>query len=80
MITINTEIAHKIGNSVGISIPNEFKIPIGQQYIIHKNLDNSFIMVPKIENPYTSNKSFVPDDNATRFERVSMKKMKLSPK
>lgn len=68
MITIITETTRKIGNSVGISILSEFKIPIRQQYIIHKNIDGSIIMVPKVENPYTLDKSFIPADNAISFE------------
>lgn len=70
--TMIIETTRKIGNSVGIFIPNEFKVPVGQQYIFHQNPNGSIIMVPKVENPYASDESFVPANNFASFERASM--------
>lgn len=69
MITGTTR---KIGNSVGVSIPSEFKVPVGQQYIFHQSPDGSIIVVPKVKNPYTSDDPFVPADDNDSFERASM--------
>lgn len=69
MITGTTR---KIGNSVGVSIPSEFKVPVGQQYIFHQSPDGSITMVPKVDNPYTSDDPFVPADDNDSFERASM--------
>lgn len=62
----------KIGNSVVVSIPSEFKVPVGQQYIFHQSPDGSITMVPKVKNPYTSDDPFVPADDNDSFERASM--------
>lgn len=69
MITGTTR---KIGNSVGVSIPSEFKVPVGQQYIFHQSPDGSITMVPKVKNPYTSDDPFIPVDDNDSFERASM--------
>lgn len=69
MITGTTR---RIGNSVVVSIPNEFKVPVGQQYIFHQSPDGSITMVPEVKNPYTSNDPFVPTDDNDSFERASM--------
>ena len=69
MITGTTR---KIGNSVVVSIPSEFKVPVGQQYIFHQSPDGSITMVPKAKNPYTSDAPFVPADGNDGFERASM--------
>lgn len=62
----------KIGNSVVVSIPNEFKVHVGQQYIFHQSPDGSITMVPEVKNPYTSDDPFVPTDDNDSFERASM--------
>ena len=70
--TMITGTTRRIGNSVVVSIPNEFKVPVGQQYIFHQSPDGSITMVPEVKNPYTSNDPFVPTDDNDSFERASM--------
>lgn len=67
-----TGTTRKIGDSVGVSIPSEFKVPVGQQYIFHQSPDGSITIVPEVKNPYTSDDPFVPTDDNDSFERASM--------
>lgn len=53
----------KIGSSVTITIPKELHAEVNKIYLISKNRDGSFVLVPKIENPLDQlSKDFKSED------------------
>ncbi|MBP2622634.1 type II toxin-antitoxin system PemI/MazE family antitoxin [Streptococcus oricebi] len=49
MTTVKTR---KVGNSVTVTLPKEFGIPIGQEFIIEKGRGDTLILAPKRKNPF----------------------------
>lgn len=65
----------KVGNSVMISIPKDLTPQSGVDYLFNKTKSGSIVMVPKIDNPYTSDQEFTDADDNEIFETASMKEM-----
>lgn len=72
---MHTVTTRKVGNSVAISIPSEFKIETGKEYLIHKSKDGSITMVPKMKNPYLSSKKFESAADNQIFEEEGWRQM-----
>lgn len=51
-------VTRKVGNSVGISLPASFNVDSGTHYIIHQTSNGSIVLVPYVQNPYTSEEDF----------------------
>ncbi|WP_125714856.1 type II toxin-antitoxin system PemI/MazE family antitoxin [Companilactobacillus kedongensis] len=47
----------KQGNSIVISIPSEFKIPAGREYMAMADSEGNLIFTPKAENIFTGSDS-----------------------
>lgn len=44
--------ARKVGNSVSVTLPKEFGIETGQEFVIEKGKNNVLILAPKLKNPF----------------------------
>lgn len=51
-------VTRKVGNSVGISLPASFNVNSGAHYLIHQTSNGSIVLVPYVQNPYTSEADF----------------------
>ena len=51
-------VTRKVGNSIGISLPASFNVDSGAHYLIHQTSNGSIVLVPYIQNPYTSEEDF----------------------
>lgn len=66
----------KVGNSIMISIPKELNPKSGKEYIFSKAKNGSIVMVPKIDNPFTSDKPYYDDNLNQDFEKAAEKTWK----
>lgn len=57
MLDIKTR---KVGSSVVISIPSQFQVPVGEEYVAYKAKNGSLIFSPKLSNPFLSDQNFEP--------------------
>lgn len=50
--------ARKVGNSISISIPKQYKVEAGTEYVTYKSKNGGLIFTPKIKNPFLSDEAF----------------------
>lgn len=50
--------ARKVGNSISISIPKQYQVEAGTEYVTYKSKNGGLIFTPKIKNPFLSDESF----------------------
>lgn len=60
MLDIKTR---KVGSSVAISIPSQFQISVGEEYVAYKSKNGSLIFSPKLSNPFLSDQPFEPAED-----------------
>ena len=70
-------VTRKVGNSVGISLPASFNVDSGAHYIIHQTNNGSIVLVPYVQNPYTSEEDFERMENGEQedWEQMGMHEM-----
>lgn len=70
-------VTRKVGNSVGISLPASFNVDSGAHYIIHQTSDGSIVLVPYVQNPYTSEEDFERMETGEQedWEQMGMREM-----
>ena len=70
-------VTRKVGNSVGISLPASFNVDSGAHYIIHQTSNGSIVLVPYIQNPYTSEEDFEKMETGEQedWEQMGMHEM-----
>lgn len=44
--------ARKVGNSVSVTLPKEFGIETGQEFVIEQGKNRVLILAPKLKNPF----------------------------
>ncbi|WP_242542572.1 MULTISPECIES: type II toxin-antitoxin system PemI/MazE family antitoxin [Enterococcus] len=55
--------ACKVGNSISISIPKQYHVEAGSEYVVYKSKNGGLIFTPKIENPFLSDEPFPKDED-----------------
>lgn len=65
MLTVTTR---KVGTSTALSIPSQFGVEVGKEYVAYKSRHGGLIFSPKIENPFTSELDYKEDKNAEFWE------------
>lgn len=70
-------VTRKVGNSVGISLPASFNVDSGAHYIIHQTSNGSIVLVPYVQNPYTSEEDFERMETSEQedWEQMGMHEM-----
>lgn len=53
--------ARQVGNSVAISIPKQFHVEPGAEYVAYKSKNGGLTFAPKMENPFLSDIPFEKD-------------------
>lgn len=67
MLDIKTR---KVGSSVAISIPSQFQVPVGEEYVAYKAQNGSLIFAPKLANPFLSDQIFEPVEDDLLEEAI----------
>ncbi|MBD5430643.1 AbrB/MazE/SpoVT family DNA-binding domain-containing protein [Lactobacillus sp.] len=70
-------VTRKVGNSIGISLPASFNVDSGAHYLIHQTSNGSIVLVPYIQNPYTSEEDFerMESNEQEDWEQMGMHEM-----
>ena len=55
--------ARKVGNSIYISIPRQYQVEAGSEYVVYKSKNGRLIFTPKIENPFLLDEPFQKDED-----------------
>lgn len=55
--------ARKVGNSIYISIPKQYQVEAGSEYVVYKSKNGRLIFTPKIENPFLLDEPFQKDED-----------------
>lgn len=63
MIAMYTVKTRKVGNSISFSIPKQFQVELGKEYVAYQSKNGGLIFSPKMSNPFLSETNYQDSEN-----------------
>ncbi|MDC4249037.1 type II toxin-antitoxin system PemI/MazE family antitoxin [Enterococcus faecium] len=55
--------ARRVGNSISLSIPKQYQVEAGTEYVTYQSKNGGLIFTPRIDNPFLSDEPFQKDED-----------------